>query len=595
MGIKSLTMLSRIIDVKKSRKGFLPANLGKPNFEYVSQSRPLIRDIPENQGISSRDIADFLEELHRDETLNIHNVLIIRNEKLIAEAYFGAQRKDVWKATFSACKSIVSIAIGMLIDEGKLKLDTKLSDIFKKEMSSVSKLKMRDMTVYHLLTMTSGMTSYEEIAAICEGTSLKTYFNTSLSFAPGEKFSYNSTNTYVLSAILKKISGEGLCDYLESRLFEPLGIENYYWEKSEDDIEIGGWGLYISPEDIAKLGILLLNGGEWKGKRIISQEYIKMATENHVGETGSKYGFGYGLQMWTASGSDEFLFNGMLGQNVWGFKKNNILIVNNSGNDELFHQSNYFAIVEKYFRRELPQQRIKRDGKGYRRLCRTVKEIAQNPVLTTATKREVRALYRGRLPRECRDLDGLRLSSSNARCATIGIMPLVWQTVENNYSNGLVSLSFKLENKKIYLKYEQTDEEYLIAIGFGAPEYTNIYIHNAPYLVAASGAFAFDEDGRQVLKIRIDFVETPCSTVLKLVYHDGYFVLRQREIPGKTFVFERSQEVKKDFSKKPIVGGVASFLEDDILEYRIERLFEFDVVMKREEEKSPDTADITDD
>lgn len=576
-------MLSRIIEVKKSRKGFLPANVGKPDFKYVSQSSPLIRDIPENQGVSSRDITNFLSELRRDETLNLHNVLVIRNGRLLAEAYFGAQKKDVWKATFSACKSIVSIAIGMLIDEGKLSLDTKLSDIFKKEMSSVSKLKMRDMTVYNLLTMTSGMTSYEEITAICEGTNLKSYFNTSLSFDPGTKFAYNSTNTYVLSAILKKISGEGLCDYLESRLFAPLGIENYYWEKSEDGIEIGGWGLYISPEDIAKLGILLLNGGEWQGKRIISQEYINTATENHVGVTGSKYGFGYGFQMWTASDSDEFLFNGMLGQNVWGFKNNNILIVNNSGNDELFHQSNYFAIVEKHFRREFPNQRIKKDGRGYRQLLKFIEAGSKNPVLTTATKKEERALYRGKLSKDCRELDGLRLSSADARCATMGIMPLVWQTVENNYSKGLVSLSFKIENKKVYLKYEQTDEEYCIAVGFGAPEYTNIYIHNAPYLVGASGAFAFDEDGRKVLKIRIDFVETPCSALLKIVYHEGHFVLKQREIPGKTFVFERSQEVKKDFAKKPIVGGVAAFLEDDFLEHKVERLFEFSIVMNRED------------
>ena len=582
MGLKSLTMLGRILDIKNSRKGFLAPNISKPSFEFLSEKhKSLPYDLPENQGISSLDIANFLCELYKDETLNPHNIIIARNGKVITEAYFGAQKKGVWKATFSACKSVTSIAVGMLIDEGKLTLQSKLSDIFADEMTPVSKLKMRDINVYHLLTMTSGMTAFEEVSAICEGELFKTYINTSLTSDPGEKFVYNSVNTFMLSAIVKKVSGEGLCEYLDKRLFEPLGIQNYYWEKSEDGTELGGWGLYISPEDFAKIGILLLNGGRHEGKQLISEDYIELATRSHASNTGSAYGFDYGFQMWVDSDSDQFVFNGMLGQNVWGFKKNNFLIVNNSGNNELLQQSNYFALVNKYFNRELPNK-IKKNNKNFNVLKKTVKKLAENPLMTTLKGREKAKLYMGYLPKDCRALDGVELTCNDARTPSMSLFPLVWQSVENNYSNGFRSLGFEIEKGKFYAIYNQTDESYRFPIGFGAPEYTDIYVHNAPYLVGACASFAQNEDGQKVLKIRVDFLETPCSVILKLIYHDGYFELYQKEIPGKPFVLEKVREIKSEFSQKPIIGGVASLLEDDVLEYRIERLFEFKVRLEKQ-------------
>ena len=585
MGLKSLTMLGRILDVKNCRKGYLPSNVGKPCFDHTEAISPLERDVPENQGVSSLHIANFLSELYLDETLNVHDIIIVKGGKVITEAYFGAQKKGVCKATFSACKSIVSLAIGMLIDEGRLSLDDKLVDIFKSEMSSVAKLKMRDMNVRHLLTMTSGMTAFEEVSAICEGALFKTFVNTSLSHEPGKQFAYNSTNTYILSAIVKKISGEGLCDYLEPRLFEPLGIKNYYWEKSSEGIELGGWGLYISPEDFAKIGMVVLCGGEWRGKRLISKEYIDLATTPHAQMTGSSYGFDYGFQMWASADADQFVFNGMLGQNVWGFKKNGLLIVNNSGNDELFHQSNYFAIVDKYFKNDLPKK-IRKSRKNYKILQKMLSRIAANPASKGCGAKEIRALKGQKLPKECRSLDGLTLVTSDKRAATMSVMPLVWQAVESNYSRGFESLSFEIADKKFYLNYNQTDESYRIPLGFYRPEYTDVYIHNAPYTVGASAGFASNEDGKRVLTIRIDLLETPCSMVLKLMRRGEGFELRQREIPGKPFVYEKVMDIKREFAQKPVVGGVAAFLEDDILEYRIERLFEFDVTLSvKKEEK----------
>ncbi len=574
MPIKRITMLKRLLDLSNSRRGFIPPNAGKPCLEYILRDSDVPADLPENQGISSRDIADFLEELNADETLNMHNVVIARNGKIICEAYFGAHKSGIWKATFSACKSVVSIAIGMLIDEGKLKLDTKLVDIFPKEMKSLTKLRVRNITVYDLLTMRSGMTALEETGAMSEKELFKAYINTPLTNDPGKKFVYNSTNTYVLSCIVKKVSGEGLSDYLESRLFAPLGITDYYWEKSAEGIEFGGWGLYISPCDFAKIGMTLVNGGVWQGKRIISKSYVKNATRMHAQSNDSAYGFNYGLQMWTNRNEDQFLFNGMLGQNVWCFKKSGIVIVNNAGNNELFQQSNYFAIVKKYFEKDFPDE-LSKNFIDKKHLDHTIKKIAVSRNFVTLPNYELQKYKLGFLPSECHELDGRVLVSKDKRMATVGILPLVWQVIENNYSQGFDSLSFSIDNGKFYMDYNQKDEGYHLELGFGEPKYTNIYIHNTPFYVGATGCFAYNEDGERVFKIRIDFLETPCTLILKMIYKNGYFEVYQKEMPGKPFVLEKIMEFKNAISQTPVIGGMSEIAPDDVVEYQVERMFEF--------------------
>lgn len=584
MPMKKITMLTRLLDINNSRRGMLPPNDGKPLFEPVSHITDMPNELPENMGISSRDIGNYLRELNADQSINMHNVIIARKGKILCEGYFGAHKKGIWKATFSACKSVVSIAIGMLVDEGRLTLNTKLEDIFSSEMNVLEKRRMRGMTVYDLLTMRSGMTTFEETGAMNEESLFKAFVNTPLSHTPGEKFFYNSTNTYMLSAIVRKVSGEGLSDYLEERLFAPLGINNYYWEKSVEGIEYGGWGLYISPCDFAKIGTLLLQGGMWQGKRIISEKYVNNATRMHAKSNDSDYGFNYGLQMWTSADEDQFLFNGMLGQNVWCFKRSGIVIVSNAGNDELFQQSNYFALTRKYFDRDF-SDKLPKSFMDKRFLDSVLSEISVSRNFVTLTPHKLKKYVAGALPRECAELDGIRLTTEDRRAASIGILPLVWQVVENNYSRGFKAISFVIDNKKFYMRYEQNDETYLVELGFGKPKYTDIVIHNANLSLGATACFAENEEGERVLKIRVDFLETPCSLILKLVFKSGYFELYHKELPGKPFVYDKILQIKKAISQTPVIGNVTNIAPDDVLEYQVERMFEFKIKLNRSDNK----------
>ena len=574
MPIKKLTMLRRLLDITVPRRGMIPPNAGKPCLEYVAREEKMPSATPEDCGIPSRDISHFLEEINADASLNMHNVIIARHGKILCEAYFGAHKSGIWKATFSACKSVVSIAIGMLIDEGKLTLHTRLEEVFPKELKSLMKQKMRGITVYDLLTMRTGMVTLEETGAMNEESLFSAYINTPLTGEVGKSFFYNSTNTYILSCIVKKVSGEGLSDYLEERLFAPLGIKDYYWAKSAEDIEFGGWGLYISPCDFAKIGMMLVGGGVYNGRRILSKKYVDTATRKHADSTDSAYGFNYGFQMWVSPGEDQFLFNGMLGQNVWCFKRSGIVIVNNAGNDELFQQSNYFKIVKKYFERDFDDS-LTRNFIDKAHLDHTLKRVAVSRNFVTLTNAERRRYRLGLLPHEAYGLDGVTLVSSDKRMATVGILPLVWQVVENNYSQGFESLSFEIVDGKFYAIYAQKDEIYRFELGFGEPKYANIYIHNTPFYIGATGCFAHNEEGESVFKIRIDFLETPCTLILKLVDKGDYFEVSQREIPGKPFVLDKIMAIKDAIAAAPIIGGVTDLAPDDVIGYQVERMFEF--------------------
>ena len=183
----------------------------------------------------------------------------------------------------------------MLIDEGKLSLNDKIVDIFADRLNKLNKFTHRNITVRHLLTMTSGIV-FNVAGSVTENNWVKCFFESFLVSEPGKHFNYNSMNTYMLSAIVKTVSGHGLCEYLRPRLFEPLGIRNFYWEKCPMGIEKGGWGMYILPEDMLKIGQLLLNGGVWNGKRLISQEWIDAATSAQAAAPKSIGDFNYGYQ-----------------------------------------------------------------------------------------------------------------------------------------------------------------------------------------------------------------------------------------------------------------------------------------------------------
>ncbi len=586
----TISLLGRIADTQKPRKPILDEAVVKPACRIVPIRQPIRRARPEEVGLDSARIAAFLKELARDETLNMHSLLILRNGAIVAEATFGEHSLHSWKQTYSACKSITALAVGMLVDDGLLSVSDKLTDLFDDKLTPLARLAVKDLTVRHLLTMTTGA-SFNEASMLTERDWIKGFLGGT--FAPGA-FAYNSLNSYMLSAIVQKKTKKTLSDVLAERLFIPLGIEETYWESCPLGITKGGWGLFMRPEDMAKIGQLVMQNGVWNGKRLVSEAWIREATATHVSAASVSELYDYGYHIWTGRNKNAFLFNGMLGQNVIGLRDSGVLLVSNAGNNEMYQSGNYFTAAERYFAAAATSP-LPPNDEAYAALQKTVASLKEKA--PAVPKPEKRSLLRGlfkknapavpapTLPPECKLLNGVRFESTDANAPSVSLMPMILQVVQNNYGSGFSSVSFLQSGNMFYMTYTETEASYLLPIGFGASADAELTFRGVPYHVKTRGSFVKDEDGRQILKIRISFEETPLTRYIKIYYTGAAPRLKQYETPGSEFIFSRLLSMKQSLSHSPLITGTLDKIDNDYVRYRVFKVFSPEIEIKRADTK----------
>lgn len=546
---KALEYVKRVFDGRVPTEPILSQPTRKEPPAYIAIKQPLTRARPEDVGIPSALVYNFLRELKEDKTLVNQSIMIVSGGKVICEAAFGPYEFNLPRMTFSECKSVVSLAIGLLIDEKKLSLSDSVAEIFG--LGPITGKRYEKLTVEDVLTMRTS-SCFNEIGAFIEDNWEKEYFTILSGGTIGKTFFYNSLNTYILSCIVRKKSGVGLLEYLRPRLLKPLGIEGAYWEKCPRGTERGGWGLFICPEDLAKLGLLVLGGGIWNGKRIISKEYLDKATEHHV-RTPANYGnYDYGYQIWVGRDSNSFLFNGMFGQNTLCFRDTSTVIVSNACNNEFFQQSSYYACAEKYFASpDYPACNAK-DGKN---LSSYITYLSHPDFIRP---RPAVKLERSRLTKEMtKKLDGAVFSASNGKAMPIGILPMVLQVTGNCFAKGLSSIGFENRSGKFYILINEADAGYSIPVGFDDYEMTDISVSGIlPYRVASCGRFVINEDDLPVLRICLRFVETPCLKVIRLIFDGKTLHYGHEEAPGVPFVKRSISFFSGDYLGKGILASM---------------------------------------
>ena len=262
----------------------------------------LPRSTPESQGVSSQAILSFLQAA--DTNVNtMHSVMIVRHGHVIAEAWWKPEAADKPHILNSVSKSFTSTAIGLAIHEGKLSLNDPVLKFFPEDAPADPSENLKAMTVRDLLTMTCGHDT--EPKADSTGPSVKKFLAHPVVHKPGTHFQYNTMGAYTLSSIVTKVTHQTTLEYLTSRLFQPLGIENPRWDQSPEGNSLGGYGLYIRTEDIAKFGQLYLQKGKWQGKQIVPEEWVEQATRKQVpndeeghAKMGDDWKQGYGFQFW---------------------------------------------------------------------------------------------------------------------------------------------------------------------------------------------------------------------------------------------------------------------------------------------------------
>ncbi|GHU61233.1 hypothetical protein FACS1894123_00300 [Bacteroidia bacterium] len=246
----------------------------------VSDSLP--RSVPEKEGVASEGILQFVEAIEQSGQ-EWHSFVLLRHGKVVAEAWWNPYRPDLKQTIYSTSKTFTSTAIGFAVSEKLLTVDDKVISFFPDLLPDSISPNLAEMRVKHLLSMTTGQ--YPEPLNITTGDQwVKNFLAAPIPNQPGTKFLYNSTATYMLSAIIQKVSGQRLVDFLTPRLFEPLAIKDADWEICPQGINTGGWGLRIHTEDMAKLGQLYLQKGKWNGKQLLPEAWIAEATTAKINQ-----------------------------------------------------------------------------------------------------------------------------------------------------------------------------------------------------------------------------------------------------------------------------------------------------------------------
>ena len=540
----------------------------KPDFPFDAvYEQAFVRATPESQGISSDLFAALLRELDASKDTEMHHFMALRHGKVICECNFAPYPKGMWHITHSMCKSITGMAIGMLIEEEKLKLDENIYDIFPDHINAFSKIFRPVITVENLLTMTSGVT-FNESGIVSGNDWLGSFLNASVNGKPGTEFQYNSLNTYVLSAIVTKRTGETLTEYLTPRLFGPLGITKYYWETCPKGITKGGWGLFLCAEDMAKLGQLYLQRGKWNGQQLVSEYWIEISTARHLKTQNDTYGYGY--QLWMEQRPGSFEYNGMLGQNVIIYPDMDMVLVTNAGNKEMFQDCIMLNIIRKYFPVNYhPADVLPESPLSYgllKRLCGELENVENNNRSTSLRggwKRNVifkrkhsdkKYSYRisAAVDRPSDHHSFMRAVSGRTyvmKQQNIGIAPLFVQVFHNNMTDGISEISFTYDAGNFYVSFTEGEVIHKLPVGFGRAADGCVDLHGEHYLIATLGEFARDENDIPVLKLEVTFIEECVKRKAHIFFHeDNGIEIRWNETPGKKMILAGLSSITEELS-----------------------------------------------
>ena len=277
------------------------------NSLFAQNSMPLPRSVPETEGVSSAGILRFIEAAEKSKN-ELHSFMFLRHGKVIAEGWWDPYKPALKQSVYSLSKTFTSTAVGLAVSENRLKLTDKVISFFPNDLPDSISVYLGELTVKDLLTMSVGQEPEPTFAVASKNRDwVKGFLATPIVHKPGTVFLYNSLASFMLSAIVQKVTGQKLVDYLGPRLFDPLGITGVDWEENLMSVNTGGWGLRVKTDDMARIGQLYLQKGKWNGNQILPAAWIEEATTEKIiqhpelaqsKKDSSDWEQGYGYQIW---------------------------------------------------------------------------------------------------------------------------------------------------------------------------------------------------------------------------------------------------------------------------------------------------------
>jgi len=287
----------------------------------LAQVGDLPRSTPVLEGVSTQAVINMMDSLMALPDCEIHHVMVLRHGRVIAEVHPAPFRAEDSHTLYSASKTFTSLAVGIAIDENLLRLNDRVVTFFPDKRPDTVSDNLAAMTVRDLLMMAAGIKPDWTMRNLEGADWIKEWLAKPCDEAPGTHFQYDSMCTFMLSAIVQRVTGRTLLDYLNQKLFAPMHITQADWEMSPDGISTGGWGLRVQAETMAKLGLLLMNKGRWHGQQLVSEAYLEEACspliyykdrkETDAPTDGNQ---GYGFQIWQCKWPGAIRADGAFGQ-----------------------------------------------------------------------------------------------------------------------------------------------------------------------------------------------------------------------------------------------------------------------------------------
>lgn len=568
--LNSLILLARNFNPNKTTVS--TAKHRRPDKTRVFSKDAVIHRLPrvspEEVGYDKKYVDSFFNELSNDLSVYPNRVIVIKDGKVIAERYQTPYVYDSWNCVFSATKTVTALALGALWDEGKVDLNEPVCKILGIE-NKVGNLRNKKITLKHLLTMSTGNT-YNEIESAVATKWVKDFFDSTNKFAIGSKFEYNSLNTYIIGAVIEKITGKGLEEYLREKIFDPLKISDILLEKSPEGIAKSGWGLYIIPEDLAKLAVLVSNEGLWEGKRIISKEWLDQMTYKQISSTKVGHVFDYGYQTWVDEERNFCFFNGMYNQDAFVFRNTGVVVLMFCANNEAFHGSNHYKIVPKYFAYpkkedfEYVEAFGKRDYANADNLLYYYDKIANK-----------------------------RYATAHRRANSVGIMPLLLQNEMGTYSKGIKHLYFVKDESGYAISVNENGVDTRLDFDFSDGIRKVYDFYGNLYDCSVSARFSLSEKCEPILVIRIYFLEFASTRFFTVRFGKNLdeLTIEASENPGVDFVSALLDS--QDAQTKKLLDNLGKLVNPDVLESKARNIFSpsFTVAYKPEEKSENEKSE----
>lgn len=551
----------------------------RPQKTEIAQQerRTMKRAAPESVGISSLRLADMLSELEAEGRARIHNLMVVKGGRVICEASAPGYSMGLWHLSHSMSKTVTGMAIGLLVDSGILSTSERIVDIFPDQRYTDPRF--ADLTVAHLLSMSSGV-PFSEIGVVTESEWMSAFFGSPLKFAPGERFEYNSMNSYILARIAVKRSGKSLSALASERIFAPLGIRHFFWEMGPEGVEKGGFGLYLAAENWAKLGLMMLNGGRYMGRRILSERWVSESVTTHGISPAQTGDFNYGYHLWVHRTRDEFVFNGMLGQNVWVCPSQDAVVVISAGNNEIFQQSPALDIVRKYLSGDISDRLRYRDRAVLASTCRRFFEgrAAVSPLESRRGLRTVLGIESA-TPYDAA-WDSL-LGEYTMRKNNLSLLPIFVRCMQNNLVSGIDSLTLLREGERLFMHLQGPIGDQKLQIGLYGYVEALMNFGGEIYRMRTLGGVVRGAEGQPVYRIEMIFPELPNTRVIEMTVIDGESVkMNLYETPNEQIV----APVLASFSTaNPKLAFAVQMLErkygQGFVENRLKRIFSPEIIL----------------